>query len=126
MSRESFNRMPALAAAVAMATLASAAVVGQAPSKAAPAKTEASKPWTPPRTVNGQPDLQGVWANNMATPLQRPKELADKPVLTDQELAALKAKATRLFADGGGDAVFGDGLYTAVLSTSDKFVSTDG
>ena len=29
--------------------------------------------WTAPRTVDGQPDLQGVWANNNVTPLERPK-----------------------------------------------------
>ena len=28
----------------------------------------ASQTWRPPRTVGGQPDLQGVWANNNATP----------------------------------------------------------
>jgi len=32
-----------------------------------------AKPYKAPRTVDGQPDLQGVWANNSVTPLQRPK-----------------------------------------------------
>jgi hypothetical protein len=125
MSRGHLHLASALGAAVALAVFAPAALVGQA-QKDTSSKTEAGKPWTAPRTASGQPDLQGVWANNMATPLQRPKELADKPVLNDQELTALKAKAARLFASGGGDAVFGDGLYTAVLAASDTFVSTDG
>ena len=29
----------------------------------------------PPRTPDGQPDLQGVWLNASATPLERPKAL---------------------------------------------------
>lgn len=104
--------------------LASASVVaGQsAPSKGA----ATAKGYVVPRTASGQPDLQGVWANNLATPLERPKEFANKPVLTDEELNDLKAKAARLFASGGGDAVFGDGLYTAVLADPEKYVSTDG
>jgi hypothetical protein len=41
------------------------------------------------RTPWGDPDLQGVWDFWTFTPLERPKEFADKPVLTDQEAAAL-------------------------------------
>jgi hypothetical protein len=43
--------------------------------------------WTPPRTPDGQIDLQGVWTNNSVTPLQRPKELAGKEYYTEDELA---------------------------------------
>ena len=30
--------------------------------------TGAGNAWTPPRTPAGQPDLQGVWLSNSATP----------------------------------------------------------
>ncbi|HET9831523.1 MAG TPA: hypothetical protein VFP91_07435 [Vicinamibacterales bacterium] len=81
--------------------------------------------WTVPRTVDGQPDLQGTWANNNVTPLERPAELAGKPTLTDAELAMLKARSAKLF-NGDGDAAFGDQLFAALLTNPDKFVSTDG
>jgi hypothetical protein len=41
-----------------------------------------------PRLPDGRPDLQGVWSFESATPLQRPPEFANKPVLTDAETEA--------------------------------------
>ncbi|HUI80797.1 MAG TPA: hypothetical protein VLY24_22885 [Bryobacteraceae bacterium] len=52
-----------------------------------------AKHWVQGKTVDGQPDLQGVWINATITPFERPNELAGKPVLTDQEAAALEEKA---------------------------------
>ena len=47
----------------------------------------APKQWTPPRTADGQPDLQGYWTNVTLTPLQRPANLANKEFFTPQEAA---------------------------------------
>src|SRR5207253_8526680 len=91
--------------------------MGQAGSK--------GKAWTLTRTVDGQPDLQGVWANNVATPLQRPKAMEGRPTLTDQEVAALKEAAAQLFA-GDGDAAFGDQVFEAALARAKSFTSSDG
>jgi hypothetical protein len=46
-----------------------------------------------PRTPRGHPDLQGFWANNNATPLERPEAFGNKGTLTDEELAELKERA---------------------------------
>ena len=81
--------------------------------------------WTPPRAADGRVDLQGVWANNAATPLERPDSLADKATFTDEELASLRESAQRLFG-GGDDAAFADGVFNAVLADVDKNVSRDG
>ena len=38
-----------------------------------------------PRTPDGRPDLQGYWTNLTYTPFERPKELANKPLYSEQE-----------------------------------------
>ena len=74
----------------------------------------AQTPWTMPRLPSGQPDLQGTWENNSATPLERPPELAGKPLLSPEEVAAMEARAAQIF-NAEADAVFGDSLYLALL-----------
>jgi len=78
-----------------------------------------------PRTANGQPDLQGVWTNNAGTPLERPAIIADRALLTDEELAAVRKQAA-IIADECGDAVFGDSVFNAALGKVTKFKSTCG
>src|SRR5580658_4586992 len=86
---------------------------GQVPSKAA---------WKAPQTADGHPDLSGVWANNNATPTERPSELAGRALLTDAEVAAMKKKAAELY-DGGGDAAFGDTIFQTVWAAVQGSVS---
>ena len=72
-----------------------------------------SDDWTVPRTVDGRPDLQGVWANNNTTPMERPEAWAGKERLNAEELADLKIAAQQAVADG--DALFGDQLVLAAI-----------
>jgi hypothetical protein len=52
------------------------------------------KGWTPPKTPDGQPDLQAIWTNATITPFERPADLRDKAFLTAAEAAAIERQAT--------------------------------
>jgi hypothetical protein len=51
------------------------------------ASLASAQTWTPPRTPDGHPDLQGVWTNATITPIERPKELGAKEFYTEEEAA---------------------------------------
>lgn len=68
-----------------------------------------------PRTIDGQPDLQGVWANNTMTPVERPEMFGEREYLTDEEMAFLRQRM-REIADQDGDALFGSGTFNAAFS----------
>src|SRR5258708_17009310 len=56
--------------------------------------TVTRKGWTPPKTPDGQPDLQAIWTNATITPFERPADLRDKAFLTAAEAAAIERQAT--------------------------------
>lgn len=58
---------------------------------AIPLAVTAQQRWSPPRTPDGQPDLQGIWTNPTITPFERPAELADKAFFSEEEAAAYEA-----------------------------------
>jgi hypothetical protein len=77
--------------------LVAAVVLGSSASLGAQAtaKTGTSRAGTVPRLADGRPDLQGTWTNATLTPLERPRQLADRAFLTEKEAAALEAQAAQ-------------------------------
>jgi hypothetical protein len=102
-------------------------LIGIAGVTLAAAGGQSDKPSSPaykvPRTSFGHPDLEGVWTNNNATPLQRPPQWADKPLLTEAELEAVKSAARELEKDG--DALFGDELIVDAVEGKQQAQSHD-
>ena len=60
-----------------------------------PKPAAAAKPWTPPKTAWGEPDLQGMWPLNhlINTPLQRQERFGNRRLMTDEEFAAAQKNA---------------------------------
>jgi hypothetical protein len=98
---------------------------GQPPAEsAARHATRPSDAWQQPLGADGHPDLQGIWLNNSATPLERPKALAGRTSLTDEEVAELRRRAERLFHNTNADFAAGDAVFLAALADIDRFTST--
>ena len=111
------GRIALFAGVAGVAVLASACLV---PAAHAQSATEPDTPLTP----WGDPDLQGVWASDSATPLERPAALEGRATLTDEEVALLERRAGELF-NGETDAAFGDSVFNAVFNEATDFTSTD-
>jgi len=71
-----------------------------------------------PRAADGHADISGVWSNNNATPLQRPKELEGKATFTDDEVKAMMKAAHELFSTGASD--FGNHFAVAYETAKGK------
>jgi hypothetical protein len=88
--------------------------IGTLPSAYAQTAAGSTRPWTPARLADGQPDIQGMWNNEEAnfTPLELPKELAGRTTFTPEELQA-RAEALAKSRIAAGDSTGPDdvGFY---------------
>ena len=75
--------LAAVLAPVAAVLLVPGSALGQAKPSSRPAN------YQQPKTAWGDPDMQGIWNNVTATPLQRSDQLKDKAALSAQEAAEL-------------------------------------
>ena len=90
---------------------------------APPALGQGADSWELPRTPEGRPDLQGVWLNNVATPLERLPELADRSHLTREEVATLAARADRIFQNGRSAFTTPEGAFRAALQNVETYIA---
>src|SRR5438876_11640977 len=87
--------------------------------------TAVRKGWTPPRTPDGQPDLQAIWTNATITPFERPASLGDKAFLTDAEAKAIERRATMRREEDGAPPAGQVGSYNQFwFDSGDRIVST--
>src|SRR6267143_4339565 len=107
------GRFLAVLVTLAAVVAGEASIAGQAPAA-----------WTSPLGPDGHPDLQGVWLNNSATPVERPKALEGREFLADNEVAELRKRADRLFKNTNADFAGGDAVYLSALADIDRFKSS--
>jgi hypothetical protein len=83
-----WDQLVEMAAILVLLSLAACSQAGQS-STARGKETAAVQAPSMPRTLWGEPDLQGIWSRDVDIPLQRPAKYADREFFTEEERAEL-------------------------------------
>jgi hypothetical protein len=83
-----------------------------------------------PRTPDGQPDLQGIWTNSTLTPLERSREFAAKPALSETEATEYENRTlqqgNRDRRDGGAEVDVGRAYNELFFERGNKLARLGG
>ena len=110
------RRVLGLAGALALVFQVAVPLAAQTPAGKAAAPAKASSL----RTVDGQPDLQGVWDFRTVTPMERPSQFANKEVLTDSEAAEFERERVEASnVDKNRDTKLTRGTVNGIVANTD-------
>jgi hypothetical protein len=93
----SSKRLFAFVSVTLLAVLTS--VVGTSQTREAAEQAEEGPGWRVPRTMDGQPDMEGVWNYSTLTPTERPPRFGSRAFMTDAEAAEIERQMLQAFAD---------------------------
>jgi hypothetical protein len=101
------NRIAGVTALAALTVIPAASQTASPSTSASPNKptpttktSSTAKPYTPPKTPWGDPDLEGLWPGSLNIPLQRPESFGERNTLTDEEFAARNKAETQRVENG--------------------------